>query len=314
MKKNKSRIILPGELLIDRFERNGELLDKPGGAPANVAVAISKYGADPYFTGAVGNDESGEQLIKSLQNLKLKTDGVIKVDVPTTVANVKIDSVGERSFTFLRGADEQLEFLKIPREISSNYDILHLGSATALLGGELWETYLQFVIHSGNKVVSFDPNYREALYKNKRTTFLSRAHMLIKHADIVKVSDEELKMLTDLDDIKLAAEKLLEMGPEIILVTLGKDGTLVSTKKHTKIIGSVKVQQVDTTGAGDAFIGFVIGYIAANQIKKSDLKDVNWDEVIFKANVGAALTVTRIGAMESIPELHEIEEKIRETA
>ncbi|MGL4374138.1 MAG: carbohydrate kinase family protein, partial [Turicibacter sp.] len=202
-----AKVICPGELLIDfiSLENGKSLIDvekfqkKAGGAPANVATALVKLGATAQFVGAVGTDSFGKFLLQTLEKYNVGTTHVIKdPTAATTIAYVSIDQDGERDFEFMRGADANLVAVDLDFDNFKESKIIHLGSATALLGGNLYDTYLKFIEFGlkENKFISFDPNYRDALYHDKHQMFISRCKEIIAHVDLIKVSQEEGELIT----------------------------------------------------------------------------------------------------------------------
>ena len=218
-----------GELLIDFVCRNtnvslvnGSDFEKAGGAPANVAAAITKLGGHATFMGQVGNDPFGEFLEQTLQRAQVDTSMLIK-DKQTTLAFVSIDQDGERDFTFMRGADGEYQFNSIDLSKIQTNDLIHFGSATALLSSPLKETYFQLLQYAKDNghFISFDPNYRSALITNTEQ-FSQDCLTFIKHAHFVKVSQEEATMLSKESDLQQAALKLLNYGAKVVAITLGK--------------------------------------------------------------------------------------------
>ena len=197
-----AKVICPGEVLIDfiSLENGKKLVDvekfqkKAGGAPANVATALVKLGASAEFVGAVGKDSFGKFLIETLEHYKVGTSHVIEdPNLGTTIAYVSIDEDGERDFEFMRGADGNISPQQINFEAFNDCKIVHLGSATALLGAQLYEVYQAFIDFAtkNDKFISFDPNYRDALYHDKQALFVKHCKEVIKHVDLIKVSEEE---------------------------------------------------------------------------------------------------------------------------
>ena len=304
------QILLIGEALIDRYNRDNKAIDKIGGAPANVAAAINKLGVTSHFVGMIGSDKEGNSIYKEFENFKLITKYLIRSNTPTTIANVTIDENGERDFTFIRGADAELKRSDFNDINVSNYDLIHLGSATAMLGGDLWESYKEVIneAKNNNVQISFDPNHRQALYENKEKEFIERSLFIIKHSTIVKVSIEEGELLTGKKSIEEISKDIINLGAKIVVITLGSKGTYVRQGNKETIVESIKVEQVDSTGAGDAFIGFLIGqYVLENN--NVDFNKLS--ELIKVANIGAALSVKTIGALNSIPEMSEIKKYIK---
>ena len=161
----------------------------------------------------------------------------------TTLAFVSIDENGERDFEFNRGSDGQYSFDKIDLNKISKNDIVHFGSATAFLEGELKNTYFKLLNYcKENKIfISFDPNYRDALItEDKLEQFIEDCKEFIKYSDFIKLSDEEIKIITKEEDLYNGIEKLHNMGAKLIAVTLGSKGTLVSTNEENYIVQSIK--------------------------------------------------------------------------
>lgn len=302
-----------GELLIDFVCRNtnvslvngSDFEKKAGGAPANVAAAITKLGGHATFMGQVGNDPFGEFLEQTLQRAQVDTSMLIK-DKQTTLAFVSIDQDGERDFTFMRGADGEYQFNSIDLSKIQTNDLIHFGSATALLSSPLKETYFQLLQYAKDNghFISFDPNYRSALITNTEQ-FSQDCLTFIKHAHFVKVSQEEATMLSKESDLQQAALKLLNYGAKVVAITLGKDGTLLATNEGQTIVSSISIQQVDTTGAGDAFVGAMLYQIAQSEHTLSyPFKDLT--AFISFANKVGAITCTNYGAIASLPSLTDI--------
>lgn len=312
-----AKVICPGEVLIDfiSLENGKKLVDverfqkKAGGAPANVATALVKLGASAEFVGAVGKDSFGKFLMDTLERYQVGTKHVIKDEtLGTTIAYVSIDEQGERDFEFMRGADGNLSPDQIDFEAFKDCKIVHLGSATALLGDKLYEVYKSFISFAieNHKFISFDPNYREALYHDKKELFIKHCKEVIKSVDLIKVSEEEGQIITGETDHQKMILALHELGAKIVTLTLGKEGSLTSINKIYKV-ESVPVNMIDSTGAGDAFIGALLSQIA----NLNNPKEILTDEAMLveftqNANKVGALTTTKLGALDSIPSWDEI--------
>ena len=312
-----AKVICPGEVLIDfiSLENGKKLVDverfqkKAGGAPANVATALVKLGASAEFVGAVGKDSFGKFLMDTLERYQVGTKHVIKDEtLGTTIAYVSIDEQGERDFEFMRGADGNLSPDQIDFEAFKDCKIVHLGSATALLGDKLYEVYKSFISFAieNHKFISFDPNYREALYHDKKELFIKHCKEVIKSGDLIKVSEEEGQIITGETDHQKMILALHELGAKIVTLTLGKEGSLISINKIYKV-ESVPVNMIDSTGAGDAFIGALLSQIANLNNRKEILTDeAMLVEFTQNANKVGALTTTKLGALDSIPSWDEI--------
>ena len=304
-----------GELLIDmvcvdnKGLKNGEKFEKKaGGAPANVAASICKLDGKAYFLGQVGADFFGKYLLELLRDLKINTEMAV-AEGSTTMALVGIDENGERNFDFLRGSDGEYSFGNVDLSKISNSDIIHFGSATGFLDGELKKTYFKLLEHAKNNniYVSFDPNYRDALITNdKLEAFVEDSITFLKKCDFAKLSDEELFLLTNEKDITAGVKKLHELGVKVITITLGVNGTYISVNGENEIVPSIKIKQVDSTGAGDAFVGAVLKQLSDIEDKRS-IDFEQWKSIVAFANKVGAITCTNYGAIASMPTLTEME-------
>ena len=303
-----------GELLIDmvcvdnKGLKDGEKFEKKaGGAPANVAASISKLEGNAYFLGQVGDDFFGRYLIDLLNDLNINTEMSVKKG-STTIALVGIDADGERNFDFLRGSDGDYSFENIDLSKITNSDIIHFGSATGFLEGELKNTYFKLLEYAkaNNIYVSFDPNYRDALITSDQLNqFTEECIKFLKESDFTKLSDEELYLITKEKDISAGVNKLHELGVHVVTITLGAKGTYLSVKGESEIVSSVEIKQVDSTGAGDAFVGAVLKQLSDIENKRN-ISFEEWKNIIAFANKVGAITCTNYGAIDSMPTLSDI--------
>ena len=312
----KNNIFCIGELLIDmvcvdnKGLKEGEKFEKKaGGAPANVAASICKLEGNSYFLGQVGDDFFGTFLVEMLESLNINTSMTVK-NGSTTIALVGIDANGERNFDFLRGSDGEYSFDNIDTSKITSSDIIHFGSATGFLDGELKNTYFKLLEHAktNNIYVSFDPNYRDALIKDDMLDqFVSDCIEFLKVTDFTKLSDEELTLITKEKDLDAGVKKLHELGVKVVTITLGSKGTYLSVNGENVIIPSIKITQVDSTGAGDSFVGAVLKQVAEIEDKKN-ISMEEWKKIITFANKVGAITCTNYGAIDSMPTLEEVKD------
>ncbi|HBJ1646357.1 carbohydrate kinase [Clostridium botulinum] len=309
-----SNIFCIGELLIDmvcvdnKGLKYGEKFEKKaGGAPANVAASISKLEGNAYFLGQVGSDFFGKYLVELLKELNINTDMTVEKG-STTIALVGIDENGERNFDFLRGSDGEYSFDNIDTSKISESDIIHFGSATGFLDGELKNTYYKLLEYAKSKniYISFDPNYRDALITDdKLDLFVKDCIEFLKKSDFTKLSDEELILITKEEDLEAGVKKLHELGVNVVTITLGSKGTYLSVLGKNEIIPSIRIKQVDSTGAGDSFVGAVLKQIAEVEDKKN-IGFEEWKNIITFANKVGAITCTNYGAIASMPTLNDL--------
>lgn len=307
-----------GELLID-FTPNGkneqgmELFARnPGGAPANVLAMNARLGGETAFIGKVGRDAFGEFLRQTLVDSRIDVSGlVVDERVPTTLAFVQLDSRGDRTFSFYRnpGADLMLSPGELYKNVIEDCAIFHFGSVS--LTGDPSRT-ATFEAAAGarrmGKLVSFDPNFRPLLWEDTgdaKTQMKQGACM----ADLVKVSREELELLTGESDLLNGSEKLLELGASLVLVSLGSEGAFYRNQNAFGQLHTYDVKTVDTTGAGDAFLGAVHYRLkgkSAGQLR--ELSKDELEDIVDFANAAGSLTTAKKGAIPAMPSREEIEE------
>ena len=263
------KILCIGEALIDMIctdkgkslSEGQNFLKKPGGAPTNVAAAIAALGGSVELAAKVGTDPFGKHLIDVMASFGVSTKWILQDEnYFTTFAFVSLMENGERDFYFNRGADGQLTRQEVESIDLDEFSIIHFGSATGFLPGPLQAAYQGLLQKALQKkiLISFDPNYRHLLFKNNTQTFIDQSWNFLKACHFFKVSDEEAILITGAPTLKDAADILLEKTKAIFTITLGKEGTMLGINGKTLIIESIQVKPVDTTGAGDAFVGAVL--------------------------------------------------------
>lgn len=308
-------IVALGELLIDFTEsgtsENGMKLfeQNPGGAPANLLTVASHLGYRTSFIGKVGKDMHGEFLIKTLEKEGIGTHSLI-VDQKyfTTLAFVEIGEGGERNFSFARkpGADTKLSAEELDQKLLKNCKIFHFGSLslTAEPSHKATLTAVDIAKKAG-AIISYDPNYRVSLWSDQDTA-VEMMKSVIPLVDVMKVSDEESLLLTGEKEYLSAVQKLLEMGPKLIALTLGENGVMIATRNQKEVIAGFSVNAVDTTGAGDSFWG---GFLSKYLSYGKRIEELDWEEIHECAVVGnavAALCVQNRGGIPAIPDKFEV--------
>ena len=309
-------IISLGEVLIDltmsSVDDDGIKLFKafPGGAPANLAVAAKRLGADTSFIGRVGNDYFASILVDTLVANGVDVDNVqVDNQHPTTLAIVSVDKNGERSFTFYRdnAADVNLEADEIDFSEFKEARILHFGSLSLTHEKSKEATYkaLQVAKDLG-LLITFDPNYRDTLWSSK-AKFKAEVSKVLAKVDVLKLSIAELKLLSDKANLKAAAKDLLKRYDlKLVIVTLGKAGAFLETAKFSIQRPGIESKVVDTNGAGDtffaAFLSKLLTFDALEEISEDEYVDI-----LDFSNKAAALSTSKAGAIPAMPYLHEIE-------
>lgn len=305
-----------GELLIDftdcglsesgmrLFERN------PGGAPANVLAAAARLGRRTAFLGKVGEDMHGQFLRDTLANAGIDVTGLVRdQDVFTTLAFVALDDGGERHFSFARkpGADTCLRPEELNADVLQSTRVLHVGSLSLTDEPARSATFAAVELaKQAGAIISYDPNYRAALWPDTKT---AAAHMrsMLPHADVVKLSDEETLLLTDAADPAEAARRLLAQGVSCAAVTLGAQGALVATKDGIRTVPGFPTAAVDTTGAGDAFWGGFLHRMLTLERSPAAITADEAADCTRWGNAVAALCITRRGAIPAMPALEAVQ-------
>ena len=300
-----NKVWVTGDAVVDLIPNSeNSYLKCPGGAPANVAVAISRLEGNASFLGRVGDDPLGLFMRKTLQEegvdvQELELDGQQR----TSTVVVDLDDTGERSFTFMvkPSADQFFHHDDIPEFNSGEW--LHFCSialANEPSRSATLEAARQLKIKGG--YVSFDPNLREDVWENadEIQPMILKA---IELADVIKFSDEELTFLTGCNDVYKALETLALPSEKLIVVTQGAKGALVDFSHQQKLLVGRAVNPIDTTGAGDAFVGGMLAKLARQNVWNT------WsaiEKAISWGNTCGALATTQKGAMTALPTLNEL--------
>ncbi len=310
------KVLCIGEALIDmictdkdRPLSEGEnFIRKAGGAPTNAAAAIAALGGHVDLAAKVGNDPFGAHLTSVLQDFGVGTKWLLRDTTHfTTMAFVSLMKSGERDFHFNRGADGYLGKTDLAALDFDDYGIIHFGSATAFLGGDLQELYyfaLEKAKNNGNLFVSFDPNYRSLLFGHQQRAFIDHCWNFLDTADFFKVSDEEALLLTGKATIEEAAALFMEKTYAVFAITLGSEGCLLGRKNRLERIRGMEIEPVDTTGAGDAFTGAVLWQLQQT-VAARELSQEKWQEILSLANKAGAYTCTEYGAMNAFKKLRQ---------
>jgi len=302
-----------GELLIDftPTQQHGALANiehftkHAGGAPANVAVVCAKLGQPAAILTQVGQDAFGDFLKKTLQQAGVDTQYIRETtEGETSLAFVALSETGERDFQFYRRHAADLLYRQeyLPPQLLTDKDIIHFCSVN-LVESPMKYAHLAFIeqAHQAGSIVSFDPNVRMPLWQDEsicRETILA----FLPKAHIVKLSKEELLFLTAIEEELTAVQTLFQGHIATIIITHGAEGATLYTKKHHIKVAADKVQTVDTTGAGDAFIGAILRQFLQHQLAVNNI--VTYCEqhavsLLTFANRYAGLSTTKHGAIPS---------------
>ena len=319
--EKKFDVIALGELLID-FTENGVSAQgnpifeaNPGGAPCNVLAMLNNLGKKTSFIGKVGNDQFGKTLKKALEELGIGTENLLMDnEVHTTLALVHTFADGDRDFSFYRnpGADMALTEDEVNLDMIRCSRIFHFGTLSMTHEGVRKATIRAAACARENGcLISFDPNLRPPLWADMEE---ARKQMLygVSLCHILKITDEELRFMTGIEDEKQAVGHLQAVhGIPLILVTAGAFGsTAYWAKEALKAEAFLTDRTIDTTGAGDTFCGCCLNYLLDHPLETLNREGVR--DMLTMASAAASIVTTRKGALKSMPEPGEIEEVVRQ--
>lgn len=296
-----NRVWVLGDAVVDLLPgENNYLQPCPGGAPANVAVGVARLGGDSGFIGKVGDDPFGAFLQDVLRQEQVNTDYMRQLPQHrTSTVVVGLDEQGERTFTFMVRPAADLFLTPEDLPAFSAGEALHFCSI-ALSAEPSRSAVFAAVerIHAAGGWVSFDPNLREDFWRDHQEMcqVVDNAFAL---ADVIKLSLDELTLLTGERETDAAlASFTARIRPALLLITLGEQGVIVWYKGEQHRFSAAKVQAVDTTGAGDAFVaGLLTGLMReADPLRPRDLAGA-----IDLAQQCGALAITAKGAMTALP-------------
>lgn len=302
-------ILSLGEMVIDFLpgQEPASYIRKPGGAPANVAVAASRNGVPAGFCGRMGNDDFGRFLVDVLKEngVQVLCPELVKEAV-TTMAFVSLDEHGDRSFTFARkpGADMFLTCADVDQAFSMNPQIVHAGSCSLSKGSAAEATV--YALQRGAQegaLVSFDVNYRNLMWDDDRDAAAAAVQKILPYVDFVKISEEEEDLLGG-----TIPEVMKKNNIAVLVKTLGGDGSECFWNGQSIRIPGRKAKCVDTTGAGDAFWGGFLSTLTKEGVTDpAQLDEAQLIRALNYGNIAGWLCVQKKGAMESLPTTAEVE-------
>lgn len=310
-------IIAVGELLIDftpeQSDKEHRYVANPGGAPCNFLTMASAVGVKTGFIGKVGDDAFGHYLKMVIEEKGINTEGLVFSEtLNTTLAFVHLDENGERSFSFYRKgcADVGLCQDEVDLKLIDEAKFIHFGSLS-FTDEPNRTTVLNILTYAKQKGkwISYDPNFRPSLWENEAE---ARDRLLegLAFADIVKVSEEELELLTEIQDPLQGCQKLAEHDIKLICVTLGAEGVFYYTPNAHGQVKGFPSNVVDTTGAGDTFFGATVGQLLARGVDLTAIETSALEEVLNYANCASSICIERYGGIPSIPTDEEVKRKM----
>ena len=297
-----------GEALFDFFSEEdadgqaARLIYKAiaGGSPFNVAVGLRRLGIEAGFFAGVSNDYLGRRLLQVLKDEGVSEDYLVQFDAPTTLAMVAVGANGSPQYSF-RGegcADRQLLVTHLP-PLGDEVRGLHVGSFS-LVVQPIGDTLLSLVKReSGKRLISLDPNVRLNPQPDIQL-WRDRVAQLVEHADLIKVSDEDLHLLYPEQSPESVLQGWLQHRCQLVFLTRGGDGATVFSRRHGQWSQpAIDVVMADTVGAGDTFQAALIAWLTEHQLDSVEglqqLSREQIDSMLGFAISAAALTCTRTG-------------------
>lgn len=306
-----------GEALIDfvPMKKGFHLADVPqfervaGGAPANVAAAFAKCGGSSMMLTKLGTDAFGEHIIDKLQSCGVDCDYIQRSsEHQTSLAFVSLAADGKTDYAFYRqnAADLALCYDEIEHSVGV-FDMLHFCSVS-LVESEMKKTHQKLLEEAikHDKLISFDPNVRLALWDDHQT-LKQTIHEFIPYANILKIADDELEFIMGTNDINEALATLWQHSRlQCVIYTRGKDGASVYTRTHQAHHEGFKVDVKDTTGAGDGFIAAFLWYLVIREQLPQEMDEEALTKGILFANAYAALSTKKAGAIDAYATMDEL--------
>lgn len=308
----KTHIVTLGEFLIDMFpaELGRGLAEvtafhpKPGGAPANVAVAATRLGTLSAFIGKVGNDAFGRHLVEVLKEQAVETRGVrFDEQARTTMAFIAKPDENTAEFVFYRnpGADMMLRADELDRTLLEQTRAFHFGSISLIHEPSRSATLEAVKLARQNQaLISFDVNYRPDLWDNAQQA-IDQITAMIPHVDLLKVNEGELALLTGIEDLDTASQTLVEQGPQLIVATLGPDGSYFRIAEGSQHVAGFTVKAVDAVGCGDAFVAGILSQLVSGGNWRQHLSMSQMRNNLRYANAVGALTAQKEGVIPALP-------------
>ncbi len=283
---------------IDRMPVAGETVSAPdfsmgfGGKGANQATAAARLGSKVSLISMVGDDLFGHQQLDNFKKNGLNTEAVSVGTKSSGVAPIFVDPTSDNRIIIIKGANDEL----LPPVLDAHVDLIKNAKIIVL--------QQEIPLSTNDYAIQLANHYHVPVLLNPAPANRNLSLEMVSRVDFFSPNETELASLTgrpttNLDEIKVAADHMVTLGVKNMLVTLGSRGVLWVTKNHCQVIDAVRVEAVDTTGAGDAFIGSFANYYAQGEPIETAIRH---------ANQYAAVTVTRRGTQKAYPYASELDD------
>ncbi len=289
------QVWVAGEVLIDLISNGDQYFAVVGGGPANTAKALANLGVKTHFIDGISTDNYGQMVKAELISANVLLDYAQYSTKPTCTAKVTLSSSVSPSYEFVTDDTATFDFSErwLPDPQRLKPSLLHIGTLATVIepGASILFGWAQSVAQVAPIV--FDPNIRPAVLGN-RDEYVKKVEKWVSISSVVKVSDEDLNWLYPVKAINEIVNEWLEVGVELVVVTLGEQGITAFRKNEQISVVAVKVVVADTVGAGDT-----VGAVLVESIVKNGLDRLTGDvlkTMLSRAAKAAAITVSRTGA------------------
>lgn len=294
-------IVALGEAMVEFNQReDGSFVMNCGGDTSNCVIAAARLGAKTGYISRLGTDQFGAFLREQWTKDGVDSTHVINDIAAPTGLYFVTHKDGAHEFTYRRkgSAASLMTTRDLPLAYIRDAKILHVSGISQAISKDASETVLAAIHHAkaNGTLVSYDTNLRLKLWDLDQARQTIHASMAL--ADIARPSLDDARLLTGLDEPDAIVDYYLALGASIVALTLGAKGAMIATSTRREIISPVKVISVDATGAGDAFGGAFLAGVA---------RGLDPFAAARQANVAAAISTTRYGAVSSFPYFVEVE-------
>jgi fructokinase len=299
-------VVSLGELLIDMVPLPApagalNFAAKPGGAPGNAAVGLAKLGRSVAMLSKVGNDAFGRLLTGTIAGAGASIEAiVVSREHLTGVAVVTLDAQGDRDFLFYRQdcADVNYAPDEVRADLIEGARILHVNSLVlASPVSASAQRHAMALAQAAGILISVDPNLRPLLWES-REAMIAAAREVVAAANILKIGEDELQIITGIADAEAALRSIWHEGLRVVAITRGAAGATILTRDASVDVPRIAVKVVDTTGCGDSFMAaFLTGLLDSDM----DLSAENLAAIGRFACAAGAITATAPGGMDAMP-------------
>lgn len=297
-------IVAIGEAMVEfNQEADSRFAMNCGGDTSNCVIAAARMGAKTGYISRLGDDQFGAYLRAQWLSDNVDSVHVINDLIAPTGLYFVTHNNGAHEFSYRRSgsAASLMTPLDLPLDYIAKSKILHVSGISQAISMSASEVVLTAIRHAkvSGTMVSYDTNLRLKLWDLDRAR--ATIHAAMGLADIARPSLDDARLLTGLEEPDAIADYYLSLGAGIVALTLGANGAMIATPEKRQIIAPIKVKSVDATGAGDAFGGAFLAGLARNLDPFTAAR---------QANIAAAISTTRYGAVNSFPYMSELRDHL----